>query len=147
MATEDRDDSYTATVCAAVVGAIFTVGAFFVGGGRTALSVAVGALIAVANLLFLRAIVRALVQAPEEPEKKDGEEPGPDPDHQREGRRGGAAWGVFAILKIFLLFGGIFVLLTKGVVDPIPLVVGYGALPLGIVASTAVGSLRPRRRR
>ena len=147
MATEDRDDANTATICAAVIGLIFTVAAFAIGGGRTAFSVAAGAVIAVANLVFLRAIIRAVIQAPEEPEKKEGEEAGPAPDHEEEGRRGGAAWGIFAILKIFLLFGGIYVLLTKGLVDPIPLVIGYGVLPLGIVASTAVGSLRPRKRR
>jgi len=36
--------------------------------------------------------------------------------------------------------------LTRGVVDPIPLVVGYGVLPLGIAASTLFRGLSPRAR-
>jgi|GEM_PF-1426437 len=66
-------------------------------------------------------------------------------DHRAEGKRGGAAWGVFALLKILVLFGAIWVLLTRGLVDPIPLVVGYGVLPLGIAASSLVASLFPQR--
>jgi hypothetical protein len=164
MATEDRDDAKTAAICAAVIGAVFALGALLIAGGRAAFSVSVGAAIAVSNLVMMRAIVRAVIQAPDEPppdkpgdpdananadaddkadEKKADE---PKPDHRAEGRRGGAAWGAFALFKILFLFGGIYLLLTRGLVDPIPLVVGYGVLPLGIAASTAVSSLRPRRR-
>ena len=64
-----------------------------------------------------------------------------------QGKRGGAAWGAFALVKIIVLFGGIWVLLTRGWVDPMPLVVGYGVLPLGITASGLFGSLAPRPRR
>jgi len=46
-----------------------------------------------------------------------------------------------------VLFGGIYVLLTKGLVDPMPLVVGYGVLPLGIAASSLSTALSPRGRR
>jgi predicted lipid-binding transport protein (Tim44 family) len=72
-------------------------------------------------------------------------EAAPPVDHRAEGRRGGAAWGGFALLKIIVLFGGIWILLTRGWVDPIPLVVGYGVLPLGIAASSVLSSLAPRR--
>jgi hypothetical protein len=75
------------------------------------------------------------------------EEPEPAIDHASEGKRGGAAWGLFAVVKIVVLFGGIYLLLTKGLVDPIALVVGYGVLPLGIAASSLVNSLSPRSRR
>jgi hypothetical protein len=150
------DDAKTSAICAGALGAVFALIALAVYDGRTAMSVAIGAAIGVLNLLTMRAIVRALIQPPPEEEKKDeggdakeaeGEAtPKEKPDHRGEGRRGGAAWGVFAVLKMFLLFGGIYVLLTKNLVDPIPMVVGYGVLPLGIALSTVVASLRPRRR-
>ncbi len=157
-APDDRDDIKTSIVAAAVLGGIFTLGALGTHGPKTAMSVALGAAIAVANLLTMRAIVRALVRAPLDEAPKAAEDAGkaePDPaptdakdatDHRGAGRRGGAAWGVFAVLKILLLFGGIWILLTKGLVAPIPLVVGYGVLPLGIAAAGLWGSLRPRRR-
>jgi hypothetical protein len=46
-------------------------------------------------------------------------------------------WGIFAVVKMLVLFGGMWLLMTNGLVAPIPLVVGYGALPIGI----AIGSL------
>lgn len=154
-APEDRDDIKTSVIAAAILGGVFTLGALGTHGPKTAMSVALGAAIAVANLLTMRAIVRALVRPPADEaatdgetdgeEEKDGEER-PAPDHRGAGRRGGAAWGIFAILKIFVLFGGIWILLTKGLVVPIPLVVGYGVLPLGIAAASFWGSLRPGRR-
>ena len=66
-------------------------------------------------------------------------------DHAAEGRRGGAAWGAFGFAKIIFLFGGIYLLLTRGMVDPMALVVGYGVLPLGIAASSLFTSLSPPR--
>ena len=157
------DDVTLATICAAVLGGVFAVAALATHDARTAASVAVGSGIAVANLLTMRAIIRALVVEPDEGEESraaggadadeaedpavaDRENNAPnDADHRGAGRRGGAAWGIFALLKIFLLFGGIWILLTKKLVDPIPLVVGYGVLPLGIAASALVKSLKPRR--
>ena len=135
----ERDDIKTSVKAAAVLGAIFTLAAFGTHDAKTGFSVAVGSAVAVANLLTMRAIVRALIRAPEEEaEPDDGK------DHRAAGKRGGAAWGVFALLKIFLLFGGIWILLSKGLVAPIPLVVGYGVLPLGIAGAGLWNSLRPR---
>lgn len=154
MPTErSDDDAKTSAVAAAVLGAALALGALALFGGRAAFSVSVGAAIAVSNLLMLRAIIRAIVRPPDELEEAEPEagegEAGPreqDPRaHTSAGKRGGAAWGVFAILKIFILFGGVWLLLTKHLVDPIPLVVGYGVLPLGISASALISSLRPRR--
>jgi hypothetical protein len=95
------------------------------------------------------AIIQALLRAPPPPEvpEGDGRAPEParnDPDHADAGRRGGLAWGIFAVLKILFLFGGVWILFTRGLVDPIPLVVGYGVLPLGIAASALWPSLRPQ---
>jgi hypothetical protein len=155
---EAGDDAKTSALCAAVIGVALALGALALHGQRAAVSVGVGAVLGVANLLAMRAIVRAIVPVPGDvgppgtgagTQEEDGGESQPAkpaPDHRGDGKRGGAAWGVFAVLKMFLLFGGIFVLLTKGLVDPMPLVVGYGVLPLGIVASAAVARLRARRR-
>lgn len=148
-AGEPGDDALSSAICAAVIGVVLTAGALASHGRRAALSVAVGALIGVANLLTMRAIVRALLPppppSPAAPTEDEAGAPSPPPAPPSEGRRGGAAWGVFAVLKMFLLFGGILVLLAKGLVDPIPLCVGYGVLPLGIVASTVLAARRARR--
>lgn len=136
------DDASLSVKCAAVLGIAFTVASFALWNARAGVSVFIGAAIAVANLLTMRAIIRALIREPEGDEEEGAE----DADHKGAGRRGGTAWGIFALLKIFLLFGGVWILLTKGLVDPIPLVVGYGVLPLGIAGSAMVRSLRPRRR-
>lgn len=151
---EDNDDTGRAAKAAAVLGAIFTFAALGFFGGRVAASVAVGAAIAVANLVTMRAIIRALIRGPEDDdasnasttETEDGDKQAPTPDHAGAGRRGGVAWGVFAVLKILILFGGVWILLTRGWVDPMPLVVGYGVLPLGIAASSLWSSLGTRRR-
>lgn len=139
---EGRDGATVATLCAAAIGAVFTLVALATFGSRTALSVFVGASIAVSNLLVLRAIIRSILRPREEDEPVEAPS-----DAKDDGRRGGTAWGIFAVLKIFILFGGVWFLLTKKVVDPIPLVVGYGVLPLGITASALVDSLFPARRR
>jgi hypothetical protein len=163
-----RDAAKVAAIGAGVLGLGLSIAAFATFGLRSGLSVAAGAAIAVANLVTMSAIIRALLRPAEaeaeaiaaaEAEKAEakarGEEPSsteeedesePPVDHVREGKRGGAAWGLFAVLKILVLFGGIFLLLTKGLVDPIALVVGYGVLPLGIAASSLVNSLSPRPR-
>ena len=163
------DAAKVAAIGAGLLGLALSVAAFAVFGSRSGLSVAVGATIAVANLVTMSAIIRALLRPAEaeaeaiaaaEAEKAEAKAKGeareeqeeegeaePPIDHAREGKRGGAAWGLFAMLKIVVLFGGIYVLLTKGLVDPIALVVGYGVLPLGIAASSLVSSLSPRVRK
>ena len=140
----ERDDIATSVKAAAVLGAIFTLAAFGTHDARTAMSVGLGAAIAVANLLTMRAIVRALIRAPENEENEEDGDGAEKKDHRAAGKRGGAAWGVFALFKILILFGGIWILLSKGLVAPIPLVVGYGVLPLGIAAAGLRNSLRPR---
>lgn len=160
------DAAKISAVSAAAIGAALTVGALALFGGRTALSVGAGTVIAVANLVMMNAIVRSMLRpavadAVADASAKasadadadanadagaDADAVGPAADHAAEGRRGGAAWGAFALVKILLLFGGIWVLLTRGLVDPIPLAVGYGVLPLGITVSGLFTSLAPRPR-
>lgn len=141
---EPLDDTGQAAKAAAILGAIFALTTLGLYGTRAACSVLVGATIAVANLLTMRAIIRALVQVPDEADAGDEASDRPA-DHKGTGRRGGVAWGFFAAFKILILFGGVWILLTKHIVDPMPLVVGYGVLPLGITASAVWSSLRTRR--
>jgi hypothetical protein len=155
------DAANVAAIGAGILGVVLTVAALALYGQRTGLSVAAGATIAVLNLLTMRAIVRALVRSGDaeadanaevtaDAEAKADTTPQAEAetrDHRAEGRRGGVAWGAFALVKIFVLFGGIWILLTRGMVDPIGLVVGYGVLPLGIAASSLFTSLAPRPRR
>jgi hypothetical protein len=153
---EGRDTALVATAAAGALGVVLTIAALSIYGSRAGFSVAVGAAIAVLNLITMRAIIRSILQEPEAPpapvpgegdDASSKEEPAPPRDHKAEGKRGGTAWGAFALVKILILFGGIWMLLTRGMVDPIPLVVGYGVLPLGIAASSLLTSLAPRSRR
>jgi hypothetical protein len=105
----------TAMVTVAALGALMALTAAFVWGARMAFSVGAGAAIATSNLYFLSRIVGAMVR----------------------GGAGVGAWAVLAVLKMMILFGGILLLMTRGLVDPIGLVVGYAALPIGI----AIGSI------
>lgn len=157
------DAARIATVSAVAIGAALTLAALLVFGGKTAISVAAGAVIAVLNLVTMSALIRAMLRPAEaeagagaelattpDPNAEAGEAmdeaAAPAPDHVAEGKRGGAAWGAFAVVKIAVLFGSIWILLTRGLVDPIPLVVGYGVLPLGITVSGLLTSLAPRPR-
>ncbi len=92
--------------------------AFF--GVGTALSVAVGAGIAFANLWALARIVGALL-----PSTAEG------------AQRGKGAWALVALLKMFGLVAAVWLLMRHGVVSALPLLAGFGALPIGI----AIGSL------
>jgi len=145
------DDTGRAVRVAAVLGAIFSLGALGLYGTRSAFSVFVGALVAIANLLTMRTVIRALVQVPSDNEPSsndastDGAEQPPAETPRGTRRRGSAFWALLAGFKILLLFGGLWLLLTRRLVDPMPLVVGYGVLPLGIAASALWSILETRR--
>lgn len=168
MTRSTRDEARTAIVCAAVVGAFLSAVGFTLFGGRTGWSVAVGAALGVANLVAMRLIVRSLLadadsETDAEPEPGDASTPqasrtplsgearpeGNDDASEApatERKRYAGAWGAFALFKMLLLFGGIWLILSRRVVDPIPLVIGYGVLPLGIVLSTLLSSLSVGKR-
>jgi hypothetical protein len=44
-------------------------------------------------------------------------------------------WGLVGVLKFFVLFGLVYGLVKSQAVEILPLIIGYGALPLGIVAA------------
>jgi hypothetical protein len=144
------DASTIATVTAAVLGAALSVGATLLFDTSTAASVGIGTAAAIGNLLALRAIVRAIAQPPPAPmqatasSSSEGattkESTTTNEAHAAQGKRGGAAWGLFALLKIGILFGGLWLLLARHIVTPLPLAIGYGVLPIAIAMSTLFSS-------
>jgi hypothetical protein len=86
-------------------------------GSHVGISVAVGAGAAALNLWALAKIIRALMT--------------------RGAAKSVAGWSIAFMLKLVFLVGGLWLLLTWGVVSTLPLAVGYGTLPIGI----AIGSL------
>jgi drug/metabolite transporter (DMT)-like permease len=83
-------------------------------GARPALGVAAGAVLALANLWAFDLLVRRLL----------------DPSTSK------PLWAVAAGLKFCALVCGGFLILEWELLPLLPMAIGYGALPLGIVAST-----------
>jgi hypothetical protein len=108
-------------VAVSITGGVLSLAALLFFGLTTALSVGMGAALAAVNLWVLARIVAALLPA---------------------GRAGAraqskAAWGLLAMIKLFGLIAVVWLLMRHGIVSPIPMVFGFGALPIGI----AIGSL------
>ncbi len=81
------------------------------------LSVAAGAAVGVANLWMIARIVRSFLG----------------------GGTARGSWTAFAVLKFSLLMGGVYLLLTRGSLEVLPLAIGYASLPVGIFTT----QLRP----
>jgi hypothetical protein len=110
----------SALIAVVLTGTLLAVAARLLWGMRLAISVEAGGAIAASNLYVLSRIVHGMTLS------------------GLSGAGGGAAaWGVVALVKMLLLFGGIWWVMARGLADPIGLVVGYGALPIGI----AIGSI------
>jgi hypothetical protein len=90
-------------------------------GESGAASVLVGAGVALANLYILRRIL-SVVLVP----------------HSDASTHGAAAWGVISIGKLMILCGAMWALMTRHLVAPIDLFVGYGSLPIGIALGSIV---------
>jgi hypothetical protein len=103
----------------AITGVVFAGTAAALFGARTALSVALGAALATANLWILARIVRAVLLG---------------------SRREGATYALIAVLKLAALFGGVYLLVNSSIADILPLALGFGALPFGIVLAQLGGS-------
>ncbi len=143
--TTAPDGMAPAFIAAGFAGALFTVGAFSLFSSMTGISVLVGAVLALSNLYVLSRIVRTVVVAPagssaqaEEGASPREASPGPS------GSRFSVPWGALAVVKMLVLFGGTWLLMTRGLVEPLGLVLGYGAMPIGIAASTLRRGLAPR---
>ncbi len=95
-----------------VVGIVASLAAVALAGPRAALGVAIGGAGAAVNLWVLARVVRGFLAGV---------------NH--------LPWSVIAVVKLAFLFGGFLVVVKSGVCDVMPLIVGFGALPLGIVLS------------
>jgi hypothetical protein len=97
-------------LCFAVAGA-----AFF--GVRAGFGVLVGALLATGNLYVFARVGEAFVS-----------------------RKGNTApWALVALLKLVVLFGGVWLILKSGVVSGLSLAAGYAALPFGVTIASLFG--------
>ena len=105
----------------AIVGLVLVAGACLAAGPRVMLAVAIGAGAAVLNLWVIGRLVATFL-----------------------GGRGRMSWGFVALVKLAVLFGGMFLLIKSGIAGVIPLLIGYGALPVGIVVAQ-LGGLSPVR--
>jgi hypothetical protein len=119
------------SVAAAGAGLAFVTLALF--GVSAAFSVAVGSAIATGNLWALARIVSALL--PRDAGGGDGGDGGDGDAHNT------GAWALVGVLKMLGLFVVVYLLMRHEIVSPIPMLAGFGALPIGI----AIGSLVSHR--
>ena len=108
-------DVNVALLATAGFGLVATMTTLLVFHGRAALGVMAGSAIAVANLWVFKKLGQAFLT---------------NSGSTR------ATWGVIGAVKFVVLLVGVALLLRYGVVDALALIVGYGALPVGITLST-----------
>ena len=110
-----------------LIAAVFTFFAVAFAGVRAGVSVALGGALAGGNLWLLARIVTELL-----PTDRAGAEAQ---------SRGG--WALLAVLKILGLLALAWLLMRHGIVSPLPMLVGFGALPIGIAIGSLVSDRRP----
>lgn len=109
-------DLKRAEAAVAVIGVVLSIGAWSFFGSRIGASVLAGSVVAALNLAVLaRSVARLLAGA-------------------------SAKWGFVAFVKFIALLALTFVLVDRDLVNALALAVGFGALPLGIVAASFFGS-------
>jgi hypothetical protein len=101
-------------LCIAVIAAA-------VWGLRAGLGAAIGGVLATANLAVFARMGQAFIGG--------------------KGRK--APWGVIALFKLVVLFGGVWLLLKTGLVPGVALAAGYAALPLGVALGSFLGPRPP----
>ena len=107
----------TAITVVAAATLVMTLGALAIFGWSEALGVAVGGLLATANLWAFAHVGRGVLA----------------------GGRKARVWGLFGALKLLTLMGVVYLLIKSGLVPVLALVVGYAALPLGTAVGNFVG--------
>jgi hypothetical protein len=118
----DEDQSLKAALWAiALCGAALTLGSPFVLGKGGVLGVALGSLIAALNLWALAKVVRALMNG------------------------AGLPWVLLGGVKLLALLGLVTAILKLEIATLVPLAIGYGALPLGIVFAQLGSGRTPAR--
>jgi len=96
-----------------ITGSVLAAAAIPLSSARDAAGVAAGAVLATLNLWAIGLLVRRLLSdsAPAVP------------------------WALFAVVKLVVLFGAVYLLVFSGFADILAVVVGYGALPIGLVVA------------
>ena len=108
-------------------GGVLTLCALAFAGLGAGVSVAAGAGLAAGNLWLMARIVTALL-------------PDDSPGAESQSRAG---WALVAVLKMFGLLAAAWLLMRHGIVSPLPMLVGFGALPIGIAIGSLVSDRRP----
>jgi hypothetical protein len=110
----------------AVSGAALSAAGAVLYGLRTGSSVAAGAAMATGNLWALARVVAALL-----------------PD-EGGGHQGNGAWTFVGLVKTVGLLVAAWFVLSYRLAAPLPMLVGFGALPMGIAIGALVGDRRPQ---
>lgn len=100
----------------AAIGVILSLGGLVIGGAPGGLGVAIGATLATLNFWAFTRVGTAMFS---------------------QGR--GAAWGLVGAVKLVILFAVAFAVLKTDLASPLAFLIGYLALPIGIVASQLLG--------
>jgi hypothetical protein len=123
----------TSLIAVALSGAVLAAATLPLFGVFAAFSVAVGAGLATGNLWALARIVSALLPA-------EGPEGANDA-----GPKNAGPWVLVGLLKMFGLIAVVWLLMRQGLVSALPMVVGFGALPIGIAIGSLVSDRGARR--
>jgi hypothetical protein len=119
--TTEREPAFLRALWSVVlIGVASGVAGFFLGGVRTGVSVLLGAAVAAVNLWAIRVIGRGLMSR----------------------QKTAVPWSVIAALKFAALLLGLYLVVKSHWVEILPLLIGYGALPLGI-AFGQMGVVKP----
>jgi hypothetical protein len=122
--TAERDPSLTAAyLCVAGSGVFLLVTSAVYFGPRSSAGVALGVVLAVSNLWVLERLVRVYLQSE------------------------GGRWALMALVKSTALFATVGLLVKTGAIDVLPLIAGFGALPVGVVLAGLWPTARPREER
>ena len=112
--TGEHDSGFERALWAvAVLGVLGVLAGLLLAGGRAAIGIGIGSAVAAANLWSIMVVVRGLLA--------------PTP--------GAVPWGLLAAIKFVVLIAGLYLLVKSGWVDLLTLLIGYGALPIGIVTA------------
>ena len=107
-------------IAVAATAVVLTVAAVPTFGFQSALGVAIGGALATVNLIVFARAGRAFLE-----------------------KKGTTPWAMVAVLKLVLLFGGVWMILRTGIVSPLALACGYGSLPIGITLGSLFGPKPP----
>lgn len=119
--TVERDATLTAAYLGVALGGVLLLaGAGYLFGARVMGGVAAGVVLAFSNLFVLERFVHLYLASE------------------------GKGWAGIALLKAAVLFGLVALLVKSGAMDVLPLLAGFGSLPLGVVVAGLWPTARAR---